>query len=143
MSFLPLFLHTWPFFYAAISDIPSIQIWREIFSFTWLYIWVMHLIPRLECGPNYQFQISKFILDFLSYLRTYHTKCNTWVKPMPIYSFCSHNHWAFAVNILCSIKSAIKYELLALFGGSFPIFNNCILFLAPLRNEMLLLLFLC
>lgn len=134
-------LHPLPFFYAAISGIPSIQIWRETFWFVWLYTFIVHLSPRGVCGPNYQFQIFNLIPDFLSYLRIHHTRSNTWVKLMPIYSFCPHNHWAFALSVLCSIKSVIKCDLLALFGGYFPIFNNCILFFVPLRNWMLLLLF--
>ena len=97
----------------------------------WFYIWVVHLSIRVECGPDYQFQISNFILDFLCYLRIHHTKSNTWVKLMPIYSFCSHNHWAFALSVLCSIKSVIKYDLLALFRVSFLIFNKCIIFFFP------------
>lgn len=68
--------------------------------------------------------MSNSILDFLSYLKNHHSKSNIWVKLMPIYSFCSHNHQAFALNVLCSTKSVINYDLLALFGVFFSILNN-------------------
>lgn len=116
LSLFPVFLHTLPFFYVAIWEMPSVQTQIKDFLFVWLRAWVVYLSPRVDHDPDYRFQISNLKLDFSCCPRILHTKSNTWVKLMPIYSFCSHNHWAFGLNVLCSIKSVIKCNLLALFS---------------------------